>query len=330
MDVACYSFFKIVLILSSLQFFNSFKFTLTKWNSFGAKNRLSSRYMVTVQGSTIPLTERLVHVVNLTYRLFEEINSTNISVADIGTDHGFVACSLTNSGLFHKVYAIDYSPIVIQQTRRSVNKYVTNNSNNSSLEVIQGDGVHPLLDRGLTSEVLLMSGMGAKTILSILSAASMPIKWKETEKLFQIIQLKRVINQLNVKAIVIQLWPPDILEMLDLHQFLTNDIGFHCFTQEIFQDKNSFYITSAFRAQSESKSFEQQTPSYSDVLASFPLLKKEESFEIWKRYLMKQRSFLKMKLNQINSNLISIQHRHLLNDVTNLIDLIDLRTRPSL
>lgn len=324
MNVACYSI-KIVLILSSLQFFNSFRSPLTRWSSFGAKKTLFSRHMDSVRGPPVPLTERLVHVVNLTNRLFVEINSTNISVADIGADHGFVACSLTNSGLFHKVYAIDCSPIVIQQTRRSVDKYVNNDINNSSIEVIQGDGVYPLLDRGLTSEVLLMSGMGAKTILSILSAGSLTAKSKEN------IQVKRIISQLNVKAIVIQLWPPDILEMLDLHQFLTNDIGFHCFTQEILQDKNSFYITSGFSAQSKGwKSFEQQTPSYSDVLSSFPLLKKEENFEIWKKYLIKQRSFLKTKVNQNNySNLISIQHRHLLNDVTNLIDLIDRTTRLS-
>lgn len=85
-------------------------------------------------------------------------------VADVGTDHGYLAIHLLKTGRASRVFAADVARLPLERARRNAQRY----------GVLEGisfyltDGVQ---DLPREFDVLLCAGMGADTIIGILEAA---------------------------------------------------------------------------------------------------------------------------------------------------------------
>ena len=82
-------------------------------------------------------------------------------VADIGTDHGYLAIYLLRSGRARRVLAADIAPQPLERARENARRFGVQ----AGLSFHQCDGV-----RGLPRDfdVLLMAGLGAETMIQIL------------------------------------------------------------------------------------------------------------------------------------------------------------------
>ena len=86
-------------------------------------------------------------------------------LADVGTDHGYLAVWLLQSGKAQKVFASDIGEGPLRSTKETAERF--------GLE----DTLQPILADGLNypgaeqAEVITICGMGGETMISILSAA---------------------------------------------------------------------------------------------------------------------------------------------------------------
>lgn len=87
-------------------------------------------------------------------------------VADIGTDHGLLACYLVESGTCPKVYACDINPLPLEKAREAAARAGLS----GRVETVLTDGLSGLSGKGITDIVIL--GMGGDLIGEILCAAA--------------------------------------------------------------------------------------------------------------------------------------------------------------
>lgn len=104
----------------------------------------------------VPLSARLTACCNY-------VNRGSV-VADIGCDHGYLGIHLLQSGYATRVYAADVSDLPLQSAMRNAQKYGV------------ADKMRFFLSNGLAAvphdfDTLVCAGMGADTIIAILSAA---------------------------------------------------------------------------------------------------------------------------------------------------------------
>lgn len=86
--------------------------------------------------------------------------------ADIGTDHAALPLALIRSGRCQKVIAVELNAGPLQLALSAVQQAALN----QQIEVRQGDGFGPIAPREIQS--VSLTGMGARTILSILKRAA--------------------------------------------------------------------------------------------------------------------------------------------------------------
>ena len=86
-------------------------------------------------------------------------------VADIGTDHALLPIYLLESGICRRVIATDVKPGPLQSAKQAVAAC----SWTDSVDLRLGDGLRPLTAG--EAEVIVLAGMGGKTIIDILAAA---------------------------------------------------------------------------------------------------------------------------------------------------------------
>lgn len=117
----------------------------------------------------IPLSPRL--------RACCDFVATGDRVADIGTDHGYLGIWLLKNGIARSVIASDIAPGPLSAARRNAVKYGCADS----MEFYLSDGVASV---PRDFDTLVCAGMGADTMISILSAAP----WLKQEKYRLILQ----------------------------------------------------------------------------------------------------------------------------------------------
>lgn len=84
--------------------------------------------------------------------------------ADIGTDHGYLICSLVENNIALRGIAADLNPLPLEKARReALRRGLTDR-----LSFLQADGLAGLPPEGL--EVVLIAGMGGETILHIMES----------------------------------------------------------------------------------------------------------------------------------------------------------------
>ena len=127
---------------------------------------------------TIKLSDRLLELANLI--------DYDASVADIGTDHGYLPVYLAQSGYAKRIIASDISADSLSAARKLSKKH--NVSNLIEFTVSPGlEGVEPN-----SVDTIIISGMGGETIIGILSDAP----WTKNNEIKLILQPQSKIDLL--------------------------------------------------------------------------------------------------------------------------------------
>lgn len=83
--------------------------------------------------------------------------------ADIGTDHGYLACYLVQSGICGRAAAADINELPLKSAERTVSEYGLGDR----VELILSDGLDNVPSEGITD--VICAGMGGELIVQILS-----------------------------------------------------------------------------------------------------------------------------------------------------------------
>ncbi len=111
------------------------------------------------------------------------------SVADVGTDHGFLPCYLAQNGQAVRVFACDINAQPLTLAEKNVNDY-----NVSEIVITRlGNGLS-VIQPG-EADVVTIAGMGGSLMIEILDAAPLVVD-----------KLKRIILQPNVGAEAVRVW----------------------------------------------------------------------------------------------------------------------------
>ena len=97
---------------------------------------------------------------NVVCDLIEKENLNNIVVADIATDHGYLAEQLCKNEKIAKVFATDISQKCLDKTNELKNKF-----NLNKIETRLGDGLKPIEK----VEIVVIAGIGGYEIIKMLS-----------------------------------------------------------------------------------------------------------------------------------------------------------------
>lgn len=96
-------------------------------------------------------------------------------VADVGTDHGYLACELVGSGKCPRGYASDIHPMPLEVARRHIREIGLS----GKIQVVLSDGLQGL--PGAELDDIVLAGMGGELIGKILTG----VPWtQDTEKRF--------------------------------------------------------------------------------------------------------------------------------------------------
>ena len=111
------------------------------------------------------------HPVKLSKRLeaIAAFIENGASVADIGTDHGFLPAYLAQSGLARRIVASDASAGSLGAARRTAERYGVTDM----VEFVTAPGLSGVSEN--EADTVVIAGMGGETIVSILEEAS----WKK-------------------------------------------------------------------------------------------------------------------------------------------------------
>ena len=157
------------------------------------------------------------------YRLISihDYASTSLSfssVADIGCDHGLLSLALyyndndindindIKNNNFKNIYAIDVSEAALNdgivRKKQYIDNKFTNTNNLKNLHIIQGNGLNALQSNNIKEcDVIISAGIGCNTLHDI----------------FLNNNSNNLLNDLNVKQIIINPWPPSFIRQHLLH-----------------------------------------------------------------------------------------------------------------
>lgn len=226
------------------------------------------------------------------------------TVADVGADHGILSAALAVK--VPQVYATDLSPAAASRAAQLFSKLGL--EQRVSLEV--GFGLRPLLRRGLAVDSLVLSGMGAQAALQILSDDPLARfddtdasgRWRDLDyPRFSLAAL----DELNVRQLILQPWPPHILPLHYLCKLLVIN-GWKYQAQRITASQgrrrgNEYHhlVTSFIRSSSANTGMVSDDIIFNGLplnqLFSRDSLRAEESI-CWKGYLIKQSESLRKRI----------------------------------
>ena len=126
----------------------------------------------------IKLTKRMQAIADLI--------ETDSSVADIGTDHGYLSVYLAQNHKVTRIIASDISPASLKAAYRSAYEYDVTDS----IEFIAAPGLAHITPGDV--DTIIIAGMGGETILGILKDAP----WTNSSKITIIIQPQSKIDLL--------------------------------------------------------------------------------------------------------------------------------------
>jgi tRNA (adenine22-N1)-methyltransferase len=87
----------------------------------------------------------------------------NRTAADIGTDHGYLACYLVETGICQRAVAADINPLPLKSAERTVRQCALSDK----ITLVLSDGLDSVSPDGITD--IICAGMGGELIIRILS-----------------------------------------------------------------------------------------------------------------------------------------------------------------
>jgi precorrin-6B methylase 2 len=167
---------------------------------------MSSRFKTVKR---FPLPERLRQIVQPILEIAR--TNPNLEVADIGADHGLLACYL--SQYVKKVYAIDASAKAIEYCKRNVVKHGLENK----IAVIHGHGLIPFqTHQQYQIPIVVLAGIGAENVIRTLSDHS----FKKLSTTTTCTLDHTILSALGIQKMIIQTWPSDLLEVLMMFRII--------------------------------------------------------------------------------------------------------------
>ena len=92
-----------------------------------------------------------------------DVNSAPRIAADIGADHGYLACALVESGVCERAIAADINP----QPLSSAIEHIAQSGLADKIDAVLSDGLENVPQEGVTD--VICAGMGGELIAAILS-----------------------------------------------------------------------------------------------------------------------------------------------------------------
>ena len=171
-----------------------------------------------------------------------------VNIADIGCDHGLLSLALCESIPNSHIYAIDQSPGSRHKVKTLVETSAVDAHNvRSRLTVLTGDGLEPLIQQGYRADVLVLAGMGVRSMINILSRSTATAAAEEED--MHRIDLS-ALDALGVSDIILQPWPEHYLAQHHIYKLLLE--GFRFCDQNVDMTtrrgskRDVFYITTRF------------------------------------------------------------------------------------
>lgn len=113
------------------------------------------------------------------------------SVADIGTDHGFLPVYLAQTGRARKIIASDLSLGSLSSARHSASRYGVT----EAVEFRQADGLDGICENDV--DTVVIAGVGGETILDMLSRAPWTVGAARNGRLKLILQAQTKLDVLR-------------------------------------------------------------------------------------------------------------------------------------
>jgi len=218
--------------------------------------------------AALPMT-RSVSLSSRLNRIYSLCKNSKI-IADVGSDHGLLALKLASNEHVNHVYCIDNSMLALKNgIYQNMQKF--DNEVKNRLEIRNGDGLSPIVKEKKKVETVILAGLGAHTINSILNVD---------------------LAALGCKQVIIQPFPCNFKDLLPLYQSILNQHSkWSISDMAIDYEKRQFYLTSVF-----SHVPEQASNNHENLLTlnDFPLHKIEDKSVLFK-YLKKQQDLLTVK-----------------------------------
>ena len=129
-------------------------------------------------------------------RVINGHNLTNIIVADIATDHGYLAEQLSKNEKIAKIYATDISQKCLDKTNKLKEEFKLD-----KIETKLGDG----LDAIDAADVIVVAGVGGYEIIKMLSNQNITINGENKSNIFILqpsknpVELRKFLIQKNIK-----------------------------------------------------------------------------------------------------------------------------------
>lgn len=222
------------------------------------------------------------------------------SCADIGTDHGLLACALAPH--VDKVFAVDSSESAINNCKLSV--YLAGVSD--KVNIVHGNGLRPLLDSQQPVDAVVVAGMSVLSTMSILSSTCIEnfdqgIHTQGMEAVTS--SFRNNMQLLQTKIIVVQPWPSDLVHMLYFSHFLLRSNWMIDHQNIVSTNSYSSQMTTIFRPWNGAENhFQDRTSSsLAIIFQSMPLINgfqhlSPEIQQVFINYLLKYYRSTKKKI----------------------------------
>ena len=166
-------------------------------------------------------------------------------VVDVGCDHGWLAIKLaSNNERIDRVYCIDNSIFALKngicQNIQNLDKEAKN-----KLTIINGDGLTPIIRENKKVETIILAGLGARTINSILDIDLDPLGCSQL-----IIQVRISCASIDIRyliGVILQPFPCNLKDVLPLYQsILENHTKWDVSDIAVDYENRQFYLTTVF------------------------------------------------------------------------------------
>jgi precorrin-6B methylase 2 len=216
-------------------------------------------------------------------------------LADVGCDHGLLP--ILCSAKCKKVIGIEKSPFGAENAARATRSL-------PNVEIKCGAGLAPLATLGVrllpAPDTLVLSGMGAELILSILTeTVAVPSQhqpWVATA-----VTETPLLDLIGAKRIIIQPVPLHLLQELQLHQALIHR-GWTYSDQHMLRIKKGLYLTTCFEysgnignvplnAMFRGLPMNAKSELYEQISATNSGYDLLPQLQAWKQYLLRQKTY---------------------------------------
>ncbi len=227
-------------------------------------------------------------------------------VADVGCDHGLLSGRIAHWDTVERVIGSDVSVAAAKGASAHYESLAL--PQRDKLELLIGDGLLPLVEKGVTDcDTLILSGMGVRSVFSILSISSnvgaraglvsRDDYWADSEGINT-----KLLDSLGITNIIVQPWPPNFLPLQSFFSCMLQEGHWH-FEEQGVDFLNGYHHVTTHLQRTSGDESNKPTDNGTLHITSNPLYKQchgqsasqSEVAAVWREYLLLQRNSLLQK-----------------------------------